>query len=117
MRVVGYVRVSTDRQADEGLGLEVQEQSIRRWAREHGHRIVGIVRDEGISGSNGIESLRTRIVREIRFPNRYRSIRGLGSWSRQALMSVGLPPVYFARSCVKYVAPFGSYRTVLPCYQ
>lgn len=54
MRVVGYVRVSTDKQAEEGLGLEVQERAVRAWARAHGHRLVALVRDEGLSGSAGV---------------------------------------------------------------
>lgn len=56
MRVVAYLRVSTDRQAERGLGLDVQEQAIRRWARANGHRVVGWLRDEGVSGSNGLEN-------------------------------------------------------------
>lgn len=56
MKIVAYLRVSTDRQAEEGLGLEVQEQAIRAWAKQHGHRIVGWHRDEGVSGSNGLDS-------------------------------------------------------------
>ena len=55
MKVAAYLRVSTDRQAEEGLGLEVQEQAIRRWARQHGHRVVLWARDEGVSGSNGLD--------------------------------------------------------------
>jgi DNA invertase Pin-like site-specific DNA recombinase len=56
MNVVGYLRVSTDRQAEEGLGLEVQEAAIREWAEANGHHVVKVFRDEGISGSNGIET-------------------------------------------------------------
>jgi DNA invertase Pin-like site-specific DNA recombinase len=56
MRVVGYVRVSTAGQAEEGLGLEVQERAIRKWAKQNQHRLVAIERDEGISGANGIEN-------------------------------------------------------------
>lgn len=56
MRVVGYLRVSTDRQAEEGLGLEIQEASIRTWAEDNGHEIVDMFRDEGLSGSNGIDT-------------------------------------------------------------
>lgn len=56
MHVVAYLRVSTDRQVEEGLGLDVQERAIHHWARENGHKIVGTYRDEGISGSNGIET-------------------------------------------------------------
>jgi DNA invertase Pin-like site-specific DNA recombinase len=44
MQLVGYLRVSTDRQADEGLGLEVQEQAIREWAQAHGHELVALTR-------------------------------------------------------------------------
>jgi DNA invertase Pin-like site-specific DNA recombinase len=56
MRLVGYIRCSTDRQAEEGLGLEVQEQAIREWAQAHGHELVSLTRDEGISGSNGLDT-------------------------------------------------------------
>jgi len=50
-RIVAYLRVSTDRQADRGFGLEVQEASIRKWARERKMRIGYVVRDEGKSGA------------------------------------------------------------------
>ncbi len=56
MRVVGYLRVSTDRQAEEGFGLAVQEQAIRGWCRDQGHRLVHLFRDEGVSGSNGLDA-------------------------------------------------------------
>lgn len=56
MRLVGYVRVSTDRQAEEGLGLDVQRQAIRKWAKTNGHRIALWCADEGVSGSNGLET-------------------------------------------------------------
>lgn len=56
MQVTAYLRVSTDRQAEEGLGLEVQEQAIRTWAKKQGHRISAWCSDEGVSGSNGLES-------------------------------------------------------------
>jgi DNA invertase Pin-like site-specific DNA recombinase len=48
---VAYIRVSTDRQADEGSGLVEQEQKVRRWCDTHGHTLVTIFRDEGISGT------------------------------------------------------------------
>lgn len=56
MRLVAYVRVSTDRQAEEGLGIPIQEQAVTEWAKRNGHRLVSIERDEGISGSNGLET-------------------------------------------------------------
>lgn len=48
---VGYVRVSTDRQADEGGGLAVQEAAVRAFARANGIRLRAVVRDEGVSGA------------------------------------------------------------------
>jgi DNA invertase Pin-like site-specific DNA recombinase len=48
---VAYLRVSTDRQAEEGFGLEVQEAAVRLWARKNGVRLVDVVRDEGRSGA------------------------------------------------------------------
>jgi DNA invertase Pin-like site-specific DNA recombinase len=54
--LVAYLRVSTDRQAEEGLGLEIQDQAIGAWARTNGHRVVLWARDEGVSGSNGLDT-------------------------------------------------------------
>lgn len=56
MKLVGYLRVSTDRQVERGMGMTVQEEAVKRWAKANGHRLVAIHRDEGISGSNGIET-------------------------------------------------------------
>lgn len=56
VKLVAYLRVSTDKQADEGLGLEVQERAVRKWARQNRHRIVAVCSDEGVSGSNGLEA-------------------------------------------------------------
>ncbi|MFN2489628.1 MAG: recombinase family protein [Actinomycetota bacterium] len=55
-RLVAYLRVSSREQAEHGLGLEVQEQTIRKWARAEGHRIVTVATDAGVSGSNGLDA-------------------------------------------------------------
>lgn len=54
MKIVGYVRVSTDRQAERGLGLDVQRQRIKQWAKAQGHQIVAVHEDAGVSASNGL---------------------------------------------------------------
>lgn len=51
MRTVAYIRVSTDKQAEKGFGLDVQTQAVKAWARTNGHRLVAICSDEGISGT------------------------------------------------------------------
>jgi DNA invertase Pin-like site-specific DNA recombinase len=50
-RTYGYVRVSTDRQAEEGQSLEVQEQAIRGWAQMFRRELHEIVQEPGVSGS------------------------------------------------------------------
>ena len=45
----GYVRVSTEDQAANGVSLDHQEDSIRRYAQERGWRLDHIYRDEGAS--------------------------------------------------------------------
>jgi len=56
MKLAAYLRVSTDRQAEHGLGLPVQRAAIRAWAAGSGHRIASWHADEGISGSNGLDT-------------------------------------------------------------
>lgn len=47
----GYIRVSTDAQADEGISLEDQERKIRAWAAYHEFEVAGIYADKGITGT------------------------------------------------------------------
>ncbi|MEU6688118.1 recombinase family protein [Streptomyces sp. NPDC046832] len=52
MKLVGYIRVSTDRQVEDGFGLAVQQKTIRTWCRQQGHTLGrAIYRDEGYSGT------------------------------------------------------------------
>lgn len=52
MKVIGYVRVSTGKQVEEGVSLEVQETKIRQWADLHDAQVQAVYRDEGISGKS-----------------------------------------------------------------
>jgi putative DNA-invertase from lambdoid prophage Rac len=54
MAVYGYCRVSTMRQADEGVSLEVQRRQIRGYCDMHSFEITDVVIEEGISGSTPI---------------------------------------------------------------
>lgn len=51
MTTFGYVRVSTQRQAEDGQSLEVQERSIRGYAMMLGREIDRVFVDEAVSGS------------------------------------------------------------------
>lgn len=52
MKAVGYVRVSTDRQADSGLSLEAQHVKIKALADLHDFCLVQIIEDAGASGKS-----------------------------------------------------------------
>lgn len=51
-----YLRVSTARQANEGIGLDAQEARARAHAERMGWPVVDVFRDEGASGKDGVES-------------------------------------------------------------
>jgi DNA invertase Pin-like site-specific DNA recombinase len=56
MKAIAYCRVSTDKQAEHGLGLDVQRAAITAWAEANGCTITAWRTDEGISGSNGLDT-------------------------------------------------------------
>lgn len=47
----GYIRVSTETQAEKGYGLEAQENGIRDYAAKNGITLESVFRDAGISGN------------------------------------------------------------------
>lgn len=47
----GYIRVSTETQAEKGYGLEAQENGIRNYAAKNGIALECVFRDAGISGN------------------------------------------------------------------
>lgn len=54
-RAFGYLRVSTDSQADSGLGLESQLTTVKASASRLGLVLVEVFTDAGLSGALGIE--------------------------------------------------------------
>ncbi|PZM77292.1 MAG: recombinase family protein [Candidatus Margulisiibacteriota bacterium] len=50
-KVFGYVRVSTDSQAEKGYGIKTQEKAISDYCKKQGYELVQVFRDEGISGT------------------------------------------------------------------
>lgn len=47
---IGYLRVSTEQQAHEGVSIAAQEARIREYASDHGFELAAILRDEAVSG-------------------------------------------------------------------
>jgi site-specific DNA recombinase len=69
MRIaLGYVRVSTDEQAERGLGLEAQRQRIRAYCEMKGLHLATIFEDPGLSGGKplGSRSAGGRLLAEAR---------------------------------------------------
>ena len=58
-KAIGYIRVSTQGQADEGVSLEAQRAKIAAWCALNDAELVAVFEDAGISGSsmNGREGL------------------------------------------------------------
>lgn len=52
MKVVGYIRVSTDEQVREGVSLKAQKSKIASWATALGYEVICTEEDAGISGKN-----------------------------------------------------------------
>jgi len=65
---LGYVRVSTDKQAERGLGLEAQRQRIRAYCEMKGLHLTTIFEDPGLSGGKplGSRSAGGRLLAEAR---------------------------------------------------
>src|SRR4029077_14889240 len=63
MRVLGYVRVSTEEQSSSGAGLQAQRQSIVAECERRGWHLVEVIEDAGFSAKDmkrpgGQEALR-----------------------------------------------------------
>ncbi len=52
MKVALYVRVSTGRQAEEGVSIDGQVNQLTAWAQREGHEIVEVYRELGVSGTD-----------------------------------------------------------------
>jgi len=49
-QVIGYIRVSTKGQAEEGASLEAQTEKIKQYCNLYGHELIEIFSDAGVSG-------------------------------------------------------------------
>lgn len=49
---IGYIRVSTEKQVNEGMSLEAQQERITQWCHDNGYELAQVFVDAGISGKN-----------------------------------------------------------------
>lgn len=47
-----YVRVSTERQANEGYSVAAQKENLTKFAKDNNFKVFDVYADEGISGKN-----------------------------------------------------------------
>lgn len=55
VKVVGYVRVSTENQVKNGYSLDEQKEEIKKYCNSQNYRLLEIFSDEGISGAQANE--------------------------------------------------------------
>lgn len=63
-KAIGYIRVSTTRQAEEGISLEAQKSVITTWAEQNGYELTKIYTDN-ISGSAKCRHKRVNLDKAI----------------------------------------------------
>ena len=51
-KAIGYIRVSTEQQASEGVSLEAQKAKIQAWCEVNGYELADVFMDAGISGKS-----------------------------------------------------------------
>ena len=106
MRVIAYVRVSTENQADKGHSLEAQRDQIESYVKTYGYVLVDVVVDAGVSASSldrpglrtalsALDEGRADALLVTKLDRLTRSVRDLGTLveryfiQRFHLMSVG----------------------------
>lgn len=103
-KAVGYVRVSTEEQAREGLSLAAQETRIRAYCEAKGWKLLRVYRDEGFSGKDlnrpGIQALihdlkdnGVDVVVVLKLDRLTRSVRDLGALIEDLFGGVALASV------------------------
>jgi DNA invertase Pin-like site-specific DNA recombinase len=104
LKAVGYIRVSTEEQAREGVSLVVQETRVRAFCEAKGWELLRLYRDPGASGKSlnrpGIRSLISDlkgngvdVVVIVKLDRLTRSIRDLGTLIDDLFQGVDLASV------------------------
>ena len=76
--IVAYLRVSTREQHRSGLGLEAQEEAIRRMAKEHGGKVLRVFVEQG----SGSDNDRPQLAEALAYATRCRGILAVAKLDR-----------------------------------
>ena len=90
MRVLGYVRVSTDEQSDSGAGLEAQRRAIEAECVRRGWQLLEVVEDAGFS------------AKDLKRPGIQEALRVLEEGDAKALVAAKLDRL--SRSMIDFTA-------------
>ena len=115
---VGYVRVSTSDQAENGLSLPLQREAITRYCQQNALTLLKIYEDPGRSGAN----IERPAIREILADSRLRQFKKvivwrLDRWSRDLYQGLWLSKELL-REMVEVVSisePFNSQSPIDQC--
>ena len=55
MKILGYARVSTNGQAENGTSLQAQRAAIEHWCQHYGYTLIEVVEEPGVSGANELD--------------------------------------------------------------
>lgn len=69
MQVAIYVRVSTGRQAEEGVSLDAQIKQMQAWCEANGHTIVETFLEKGISATDDRRPEFQRMIQDATGPD------------------------------------------------
>ena len=75
IKVVGYCRVSTDNQKEEGT-IEIQEKALKEYAKKNNIELLQIFKDEAISGSSELEN-RPGLVKLFNYIESHFNMKGV----------------------------------------
>ena len=90
MRVLGYVRVSTEEQSDSGAGLEAQRRAIEAECLRRGWQLLEVVEDAGFS------------AKDLKRPGIQEALRVLEEGDARALVAAKLDRL--SRSMIDFTA-------------
>ena len=90
MRVLGYVRVSTDEQSDSGAGLEAQSRAIKAECKRRGWQLVEVIEDAGFS------------AKDLKRPGIQAALQALEAGDEKALVAAKLDRL--SRSMIDFTA-------------